>query len=271
MLNKLVTHEDKYHIHKTTGIIVLINFIHQYISFFYTKENNFSPIILLPHFFLHISSFIFNVLPKRILSSKMGMFIWEELRLHSMIFAYRALFILLYPQYRIHIVFLTMLLADITTIMVGNENVSTVRGDHGRESSSYIKKLFGSFFSTSQLGATIICGGFFQRTYSPMLIFSTLPPIQTSAFGMTLLRKNIINKTTWQIIYSLELLYVYYIWYLETDNLLIIPLSIVSYIARKNNMSKYHLFTLLTALHSVYEYVLNSHEIASSYDTVEYV
>ena len=69
------------------------------------------------------------------------------------------------------------------------------------------------------MGATLICGGFFQDIPSSYLMFVTLPAIQTSAFGMTLLRKNIISKETWQIVYSLELTLVYLIWLLEYKKL----------------------------------------------------
>jgi hypothetical protein len=269
--SKLFTNEDKYHIHKFFGMYVLINFCHHYLKYFYNKENiYFNLFNLLPHFLLHISSFNFKVLPQRFLSPKFIMFIWEELRLHSMIFSYRALFILLFPQYRIPIIFLTMIAADAVTLLVGNENISTVRGDHGKESSSTIKKIYSSFFSTSQIGATIICGGFFQQSYSPMLVFATLPPIQTSAFGMTLLRKNIINKTTWQIIYSLELLFVYLIWYIETNNIIIIPLSILCYIARKSNISKYQIFIILTLINTLYNHIFNLYKNTLSYEYTEY-
>ena len=98
------------------------------------------------------------------------------------------------------------------------------------------------FFSTSQMGATIICAGFFQKNINPILVFCTLPAIQTSAFGMTLLRKNIISKEIWQIVYSIELVLVYIVWLLEYKNLDILGYSLIAYLLRSNNLNKYLLW-----------------------------
>ncbi len=46
----------------------------------------------------------------------------------------------------------------------------------------------------------------------------TLPPVQTSAFGMTLLRKNLISKRAWTAVYVAELLLVYVYWLLAYGN-----------------------------------------------------
>lgn len=253
MYNKLITHEDPYHLHKTFGVYVLAHFLFQYTYYFINGNMILNEINMLPHVGLHLSSFIFSVLKKRQMGT-MGMFIWEELRLHSMIFASRACFSILYPSMRIPFVFITMGLADLTTYYCGDKNISTVRGDHTRESNRIVNKLYSIFFSTSQLGATIICGGFFQQNYSTALVFSTLPAIQTSAFGLTLIRKNIINKTIWQIVYGVELLLVYVLWYNETNNLFIIPLSFSCYLARKMNISKYYLFYCIVVIDYFWRY-----------------
>ena len=79
---------------------------------------------------------------------------------------------------------------------------------------------------------------------SKFLTFQTLIPIQTSAFGLTSLRKNIIEKTTWQIVYSIELSLVYIYWYYEYGNLYIIPMSGVPYFFRKIGLSKYAIWML---------------------------
>jgi len=136
---------------------------------------------------------------------------------------------------------------EIAFVKKTNSHIEVWEGPKlNKEKKSIIKQLYSGFFSTSQLGATIICGGFFQKKVNPILVFSTLPAIQTSAFGMTLLRKNIINKEIWQIIYSLELLLVYFIWYLEYNNLYIIFFSIIAYIYRKLNINKYSLWMIAT-------------------------
>ena len=247
-LKKLFTNEDPYFFHKIFGFYCLGNFFFQFYLYFTYGKMILTPLVILPHILLHLSSFIFHVLPKRPVTNdnkivrNMAMFIWEELRLHSMAFGWRSCFVILFPKYSFLIVLLTMLTADIVTYYYGNPNVSTVRGNHDMEKKSIMKQIYSSFFSTSQLGATIICAGFFQDKISPYLVFATLPPIQTSAFGMTLLRKNIINKSIWQIVYSIELLLVYVIWYLEYKNLYIIAYSIIAYMCRKFNIDKYILW-----------------------------
>lgn len=269
-LSKLFTNEDKNNNHKILGFYVLINYLLQNIYYFFNGKTFLNFWILLPHFLLHISSFQFNVLKQRINNRVMAMFIWQELRAHSMIFSFRALFTILFPEFRIPIMFSTMILADIVTNELGNSKFSTVRGDHNRKTSSLYKKLASNFFSISQMGATIICGGFFQNKWSPMLIFSTLPPIQTSAFGMTLIRKGIINKSIWQYVYTIELLYVYLIWYLETNNLYIIPLSVICFNLRTMNISKYQIFAILFIVNHLYNTLFDIIDHSSSFDSLEY-
>tara|TARA_B100000424_G_scaffold271692_1_gene275876 strand:+ start:2586 stop:3380 length:795 start_codon:yes stop_codon:yes gene_type:complete len=250
MLQKLFTEEDPYHIHKTFGFFCLFNFIFQLSSYALTRQMYLNVYTITPHILLHFSSFIFKVLPKRAVTSdnkivkKMGMFIWEELRLHSFAFSTRSCLIILFPYMSFQIVVCTMLLADLITNEYGNPNVSTVRGNLNIEKKSFMKQLYSSFFSTSQLGATIICGGFFQKQVNPYLVFATLPAIQTSAFGMTLLRKNIINKQTWQIVYSIELILVYIIWYLEYNNFWILFYSFLAFLLRKHNVNKYFIWLI---------------------------
>lgn len=248
IINKLITHEDPFHIHKSMGIYCLFNFIFQLSYYFIYKTMYLSPVVMTPHVLLHITSFVFKVLDKRPVTqdnkiiSKMSMFIWEELRIHSLIFGLRSAFIVIFPEQSIPIVFLTLVLADLATHFYGIKDITTVRGNNNMEKSSNIKKLYSMFFSTSQMGATIICAGFFQKTINPVLVFCTLPAIQTSAFGMTLLRKNIITKETWQVVYSLELVLVYIVWYFEYKNLNILGYSLIAYLLRSKNLNKYALW-----------------------------
>lgn len=248
ILKKLFTDEDPFNIHKIMGFYCLLNFGIQTTMYFFTREMYITPTVLIPHFLLNATSFIFSVLKKRPvaddgrISKKMSMFIWEELRVHSLIFSYRSLLSILYPEYGPYLVFLTLFLADVATNHLGTKGVSTVRGNQNFQSTSLIKQIYSGFFSISQIGATLICGGFFQDIPSSYLMFVTLPAIQTSAFGMTLLRKNLISKETWQIVYSSELTLVYLIWLLEYKNLNVLWISILLYMLRKNGMNKYILW-----------------------------
>lgn len=252
MLSKLITNEDPFHIHKSLGLLTLMNFAIQTTHYMYFQEMFHIKKLIYIHIGLHLSSFIFNVISKRPkVGDKMKMFIWEELRLHSMIFAYRACFSILYPEFSRIFVFITMVAADITTHYVGDNEFTTVRGQHDRQGNSLLKKVYSAFFSMSQMGATVICSGCFQPSYNNFLTFQTLIPIQTSAFGLTLLRKNLINKTVWQAIYTIELSLVYVWWYYVYGNLYIIPMSAAPYVLRRAGLSKYLIWFLFFLLHDL--------------------
>ncbi len=248
LYEKLVTHEDPFHIHKTMGIYCLSNFLFQLSYYFLYREMILSTFVMIPHILLHVTSFAFRVLQKRPVTqdnkiiSKMSMFIWEELRIHSFLFGLRSAFIIIFPSLSIPIVFGTLIFADLASKIYGIPNITTVRGNNEVEKKSIIKKLYSMFFSTSQMGATIICAGFFQKNISPILVFCTLPAIQTSAFGMTLLRKNIITKDVWQFVYSIELILVYIVWYFEYKNLDVLGYSLIAYLLRSKNLNKYVLW-----------------------------
>lgn len=242
-MNKLITKEDPFHLHKFCGFLCLVNYIYQYYQYFVHSRYDLNKYTLLPHLLLHATSFVFKVLERRPIESKLNMFIWNELRIHAMLFAYRGCFSILFPNYGFGISLLTMILADTTTYICGTPGISTVRGQQYKVGKRSVwKEMGGAFFSISQFGATIITTGLFQPHPSAILIFSTLPPIQTSAFGMTLIRKNIINKQTWTLVYALELLFTYCIWYKEYGNLNVLYFSLLFYILRRQRISKYVLW-----------------------------
>jgi hypothetical protein len=245
-LSELVTYKDPYYLHKISGVYVLCNFFYQFYLYYSYGIMDLNIFNMFPHFTLHLTSFIFRVMSSRVFSEGTTMFIWEEFRLHSMIFAYRSCLSILIPNYRGCFIFLTMFFADAATFLLGNDNITNVRGNHNKVCSGYYENFNSVFYSTSQFSATLICGGFFQENYSSILTFTTLPVIQTSAFGMTLIKENIINQSIWNIVYNVELLLVYYMWYLEQKNILIIPMSMLCYILRKCGMNKYYLFLIIT-------------------------
>ena len=247
-IGKLFTHEDKFNFHKICGLLVILNYFLQIYLYIGTNTIWLPFYVLLPHILLHVTSLNFKVLSQRPVGKKSSMFIWNELRMHSMIFAYRAIFAIIFPEYSRIIVFVTMIAADIVSKVYGNSELSTVRGDHSRyEKTSLKKKLLSAFFSSSQLGATLICSGCFQPSVSPILAFLTLPAIQTSAFGMTLLRKNIIEKNTWTFIYSLELILVYLGWIIVYDYWILLYCFLL-YIFRIKIRNKYLLWLIVCAL-----------------------
>ena len=253
-MNKLFTSDDKFNIHKLTGLYCICNFGFQFFNYFLYNKHYLNIYTITPHILLHLTTFFFHVLQYRPNSSKMSMFIWEELRFHSMIFGWRGSFSILFPKYSYLISFLTMISADIASYKFGTPGVSTVRGDQARVGQrSYIKEIMGAFFSISQFGATIISMGVFQKAPSLILIFSTLPAIQTSAFGMTLIRKNIINKEVWNYVYIAQLLFTYYIWYLEYSNFNVLYISTFIYLCRRYlGLSKYFIWGIMLCMNTVF-------------------
>jgi hypothetical protein len=257
-VNKLITKEDPYFIHKACGIYCIFNYFIQFYFYFMYNTIYLNYIILIPHILLHVTSFIFHVLSKRPTQVKGNMFIWEELRIHSLLFALRPCLGIIFPDYSYFFSYLTLILADVTTYYHGTNGISTVRGNHENiNKRSMYKELIGSFFSVSQIGASIICFGIFQNKINPILLFATLPPIQTSAFGMTLIRKNIINKEIWSVVYSLELLLVYIIWYFEYNNINILFYSLMLYFIRRNGISKYIIWSLSPIIYNILIMYLN--------------
>lgn len=252
----LFTHEDNYNVHKLVGLYCILNYIYQFWCFFVHDRVYLNVFTIAPHMFLHLTTFIFKVLRKRPVQSVTSMFIWEEMRWHALIFAFRSCFVLLFPDFGIPIVFLTLTAADVATFYHGTPGVSTVRGKQENIARrSPVKNFIGYFFSISQIGATLICGGFLQPKISPILVFSCLPPIQTSAFGMTLLRKNLINKSTWTVLYSIELILTYVAWYKVYGNLDVLVAGTILFAMRKMGMSKYSLWCFATAVHVAYTVV----------------
>lgn len=252
---KLFTHEDTFNIHKIMGFYCILNYFTQ-IALYHYNHIYLTPYVIVPHLLLPVTSFMFKVLSFRPTQNKMNMFIWNELRLHATIFSFRSCLTIIFPMHSIEILVLTLIGADIATYFYGTPGISTVRGNierHGKRNAT--KELSAAFFSISQIGATIICGGLLQKQVSPILVFLTLPPIQTSAFGMTLLRKNLITKNIWTIVYLFELSLVYIYWYFEYGNVNIFFYALPFYILRRQNISKYILWAGYILYH--YKFVMN--------------
>ena len=88
-MRKLVTHEDPFHIHKSMGIYCLSN-LFQLSYYLFVSRNEIVCFCYDSTYFYYMSHLLFfKVLRKRPVThdnkiiSKMSMFIWEELRIHS--------------------------------------------------------------------------------------------------------------------------------------------------------------------------------------------
>ena len=102
VVKKLVTKEDPIYFHKTFGLLSLMSFVYRY---FYILPMTgtlgfdgswFDYLTLAIHMTLSSSSIIFHVLPERIL--RRPLVIWEEYRLHAIIFTARCISVALFSQ-----------------------------------------------------------------------------------------------------------------------------------------------------------------------------
>jgi len=253
-MKKLFTHEDSkfFHIHKITGVSVLIHFAYRfYIGIsdsFVNKTMYFNPNIntllsILLHASLHITSFQFLLPQKRNFSYNI---IFPEMRLHSAIFAYRALLCMLINIYfnelqiiRGLIAFVTMIAADSVTVYYKNINNDTKNGTTIRDNAykegilkKYSKQI-NLLYSVAQIYATL--NTIFANTEG---IFLTLLPIQIAPFLMTLEKKGLISQTEWHIFYTLSLLSnIYWSYYY---GIVTIPLQ------------QYHIFSVIVIIGRLY-------------------
>lgn len=227
MWKRLFTHEDAVfgHAHKLVGGLCLINFLFQFGRVFAYGEGYFpevgwfTPFVIGLHGLLHLTSFQFKLSSRR---NKTYNIIWPEMRWHAMIFAFRSLvtmgamhFLPFWASYGLRgpIVMLTMVCADFVTWyyktrgMVA-EHDSTMRGNpYPAGTPEWVIRYLNLFYSASQVLGTmnVLTSTDISR------VFWILFPIQTAPFGMTLVRKGILDQRGWHVFYTLALLmnYVY--------------------------------------------------------------
>ena len=222
-VSKLITKEDPNYIHKILGGICMANFFYRYYHILlYGNSNLDNPLGVYSvtlHGVLSGSSLIFHIPSIRNRSAPM---IYPEFRMHSIIFALRAVFCfyLSYFQfhfiYKIGVCYLTMICADIATMNYNieteiegkventsdNKKINTTMRNMPFDKSVPVElqKKITRFNSAMQVGATIYMLGNTDTT------FFTLSPIQIAAFLMTLVRKNIISTTIWHRVYTFLLI-----------------------------------------------------------------
>jgi hypothetical protein len=210
---KLITPEDKNHIHKILGLSALVSFFYRYLVVWpntgelgFREPSPFNIISMTTHWLLSFSSIIFHVLASR--NVREPLIIYEEYRLHAMLFTTRACLVTLIGWLSLHqpsILWLGVLyihlLADRATDIHGTKGVTAVRND-GRGKTWFLKpmRLFYSYYQFLALGSHLI-----DSPYLADLGFNTLAAIQTSAFLMTLRRKSIIRWEYHMLWYSLAL------------------------------------------------------------------
>jgi NAD(P)H-flavin reductase len=226
-ITKLVTHEDKYNIHKICGIICLINFIYMFIDFALSgfvgiskmrPINIFFMFLTWIHMFLSLSSLQFNI-PK--IRTGILPMIWQEFRLHNIIFAMRSIVIsnVLYFfgysaftfLFKLICIMSSMYLADTVTKHLSEYNESTTATmPYWSGINPSLQKSIKYFYSHAQIAATLAC--LFGKID---IIMYMIFPIQIASFLMTLVRKNIISTFSYHLLYALSLFSGYLINYAD--------------------------------------------------------
>ena len=231
--HRLVTHEDSkyFHLHKMFGIAVLGHFFYRLYHWGFVDDTlGFDSSIdtlkwIAVHAMLHVSSFQFVLSNRR---NKVYNIIWPEMRLHSMLFAYRSLAVMTahwcfqndyltnesFNYTRWAIVLVTMALADSVTYVFKNDGSTTMRGNpYPSATPAWFIKAHNLFYSVSQVYATL------NMLFSNNdLVFLSLIAIQTAPFGMTLQKKGIISQAGWHVSYTAALLINYYYAFTHDDS-----------------------------------------------------
>ena len=161
LVKKLFTDEDRYFFHKVLGLLNLGIYFYRYAYMLpFTgslgfDNSNFTFITFALTIALSASSLIFHVLDKRI--TKNPLIIYEEYRLHAILFTIRAVGIsvigILYPNNKYAIIAFMLLmhgLVDFVTYKYGTKGVTAVRNNNG--GNLFIKGL-RIFFSYYQFTA----------------------------------------------------------------------------------------------------------------------
>lgn len=213
--DKLFTHDDSFNFHKILGFSCLVSFLYRFTQIGEADMNfgpNYSTLaIILLHLLLNTSSFIFNIPQRRI---KDGDRIWPEYRIHSLCFAGRSLacMFLLWceqmlgvekPNYLINLLIVlgTCKAADIGSAIQGEHASKTIRDVKVPEifPESAMKFLMSAL---QILGTTHCLVGTRRYTMHVLMVFI----IQTTAFVLTLRRKNLTSNLWVGVLYGFFLL-----------------------------------------------------------------
>ena len=263
---KLFTSEDRAHVHKTLGLLTTLHFLyrvyHATVSpmhqMGFQSRDPFTLFGLLCHVALSGTSLLFHIPTNRV---RMAPMIWPEFRLHSILFAYRSLIVLLCHWMDPTITLIRPIV--VLSTLIGADFVSTHYKKQGYlkdpsqttmrsmpfppgTSPTLIHSL-NTFYSVSQIYATLVV-----LYRPPEAIFATLFPIQFAAFWMTLVRKGILTCGQWHTYYALSLLTNYvYVFMLPNDALLVPPyyIPLVAFVFAVGrfhfSVNKYYLWTTI--------------------------
>ncbi len=207
----IISHHDPLHIHKCLGMIVLLNFAYQIHCIVRFGTCKLSVWLVSIHALLSFSSFLLPLPSKRNFTKPM---IWEEFRMHSLIFSGRHIICTivcikdLWPDSIIFniivktgIVLYTSYLAKLVTCKYGSKSIRTTNSmPYPEYVSAQTINRFKMLFARSQFGATAA-----SIIEDPSICFAPLIAIQIAPFLMTLVRKNKISCRMYHRVYAISL------------------------------------------------------------------
>jgi hypothetical protein len=255
ILAKLFTNEDNIQVHKTLGILSLISFFYRYFWVYPTTGNLgfngtwFDHATILIHLLLSTSSLIFHVIRQRLLNRPM--IIWEEYRLHAIIFSTRCASVYLMGTFRPFegtllervalplVVLAHHLGADRVTAVHGSKDGHTtvrVHDGHSKEITTVLR-----FYALYQF--TALASHLTPNARLADLGYNTFIAIQSSAFLMTLYRKGVISEVSHGLVYtSCLIVSMYHIFRTCGNALFLAKLAAAYYLRTDFRMNKYVLW-----------------------------
>lgn len=278
VVSKLFTNEDSQQLHKTLGALCIASFLYRY---FYVLPRTgtlgfdgtwFDHLTILVHMLLSTSSLIFHVLKARIRNRPM--IIWEEYRLHAIVFSTRCLSLYLIGYFQPlagspyqnllqgAIIVSHHFVADyITSIYGSKDGTTTVRVHDGHRAEITLVLRFYAFYQFAALASALTPH---ERLCD--LGYNSFIAIQSSAFLMTLYRKSIITEFAHAGWYSACLIIsLSYIYMTRASTVFALKLFAVYFLRTKFRVSKYALWTafIILSLPMVEQAVMNSDSFKS--------
>jgi hypothetical protein len=233
----LITHHDKFHIHKTLGLLAVLNFILRiyyairYRNSFPEWENKtFACASVLVHAALPVASLMLPLPTKRNFSSPM---IWPEFRLHSILFSCRHVVVTLvsilglWPTQvwgaapgavvaecalKLAVVLAVVQIAAIISHYYGDKEKRTTNAmpyPPGVSEDEQAKIKYE--YAKKQFGATLMAC--FPGPFAAALNFAPLYAIQSAPFMMTLVRKGKCASIHYHCVYASTLVYPLYLYH----------------------------------------------------------
>lgn len=257
---KMFTKEDKHYLHKTLGLASVLSFLYRY-AVVYPKKGELgfrndwgSWLTMLVHVALSTSSLIFHVLARRIIKSPM--IIYEEYRLHAIVFTLRCFSVflmgLVFAAVDVsadlqHLLLFAVVMAhhlvvDRITQIHGTAGVTAVRVEDKAGIVLTVLKRGYAFYQFLAIGSHLL-----PNPNLADLGFNTLIAIQSSAFLMTLYRKGLVEQHTHAFWYTTCLVVSgYHMLRLAPDWWFLAKVMLVFAVRTRWRVSKYPLWALFS-------------------------